>query len=79
MGNIRNYWPRFWMRFAGLNCFGRVATRLAALFVPPYKSRCYLASLNAEGYIAPSANIDHSELLLGGNVFIGDLVVIYRS
>ena len=31
------------MRRSGLSPFGRVATRLAVLFVAPYKGRIYLA------------------------------------
>lgn len=67
------------MHFAGLNRFGRIATRLATWFVPPYKSRCYLARLNAKGYIAPDASIQHDGLRLGGHIFIGDRVVIYQA
>lgn len=67
------------MRFAGLSRFGRIATRLAAWFTPPYKSRCQLARLNAKGYIAPNASIHHKGLQLGANVFIGDRVVIYQA
>lgn len=67
------------MHFAGLSRVGRIATRLATWFVPPYKSRCYLAGLNSKGYIAPSSSIHHGCLRLGGNVFIGDRVVIYQA
>jgi acetyltransferase-like isoleucine patch superfamily enzyme len=76
---MRNHWVQFWMLFAGLSSVGRIATRLATLFAPPYKSRCYLAGLNSRGYIAPSASIHHDRLHLGRNVFIGDRVVIYHS
>ena len=67
------------MRYAGLSYSGRIATRLATWFTPPYKSRCCLAHLNPKGYIAPSATINHDGLQLGGNVFIGDRVVIYQT
>ena len=76
---IKNLWTRFWMRFAGLSRPGRIATRLATWFVPPYKSRCSLARLNQKGYIAPDASIHHGSLQLGANIFIGDRVVIYQS
>lgn len=67
------------MRWAGLSPFGRIATRLAVWFVPPYKARHYLSLLNSQGYIAPSAVIHHSDLQLGANVFISDRVVIFQE
>jgi acetyltransferase-like isoleucine patch superfamily enzyme len=67
------------MRQAGLSPFGRMATRLAIWFVPPFYSRCRLARLNPKGYVAPSAEIHHEYMRLGANVFIGDRVVIYRD
>ena len=72
-------WSRFWMQFAGFGYFGRIATRLATWFAPPYKERRYLARYNAKGYIAPNATIHHSKLQLGANVFIGDRVTIFQS
>lgn len=76
---IRRLWARAWMSLSGPGGFGRLATRMAALFTPPYKSRCYLASCTAKGYIAPNARIFHGGLQLGENVFIGDRVVIYQA
>ncbi|MGB9716149.1 MAG: acyltransferase [Thermodesulfovibrionales bacterium] len=67
------------MHYAGLGPFGRIATRLATWFVPPYKARCYLAYLNTNGYISPSASIFHDDLQLHNNIFIGDRVVIYKA
>lgn len=72
-------WSRFWMQFAGLGYFGRIATHLATWFAPPYKQRRYLARYNAKGYIAPNAIIHHNNLQLGANVFIGDRVTIFQS
>jgi acetyltransferase-like isoleucine patch superfamily enzyme len=79
MAKVQNVWARFWMRYAGLSRFGRVATRLAACFAPPYKGRRYLARLNPHGYIAPKAIIHNVDLLLGANVFIDDHVIIYQG
>lgn len=76
---IKYLWTRFWMSFAGLSSFGRIATHLATWFVPPYYGRCYLARLNRKGYISPTATIYHDGLRLGENVFIGDRVVIYQD
>lgn len=63
------------MHRADLSPFGRIATRLAAWFAPPYTARFYLARLNLQGYIDPSAIINHANLRLGANVFIADRVV----
>lgn len=72
-------WSKFWMRFAGLGYFGRIATRLATWFAPPYKGRRHLARYNSKGYVAPNATIHHANLQLGANVFIGDRVVIFQD
>lgn len=79
MGKWNSLWIRFWMRFAGLSLIGRIATRLATWFAPPYHGRCYLAYLNPKGYISPSATIYHSDSHLGNNVFIGDRVIIFQD
>jgi acetyltransferase-like isoleucine patch superfamily enzyme len=76
---VKHFWTRFWMHFAGLDTFGRIATRLATWFVPPYKGRGYLANLNTQGYISPKASIFHDDLQLHNNIFIGDRVVIYKA
>jgi acetyltransferase-like isoleucine patch superfamily enzyme len=79
VGSFKVYWPRLWMRFAGLGTFGRMATRLATWFAPPLYDRCYLAWLNDKGYISPYATIYHNDLRLGPKVFIGDRVLIYQD
>lgn len=75
---LQNKWTRFWMRSAGLSRFGRIATRLATWFAPPHKARIRLAKMNPQGYIANSVTIYHSDLRLGGNVFIDERVVIFQ-
>lgn len=67
------------MRFAGLSPFGRIATNLASLFVPPFYGRQYLATLNPNGYISPSATIHHADLRLSKGIFIDDRVLIYQD
>jgi acetyltransferase-like isoleucine patch superfamily enzyme len=74
---VKAMWARFWMRHAGLGPLGRVATRLASLFSPPYKARAHLAHLSVKGYIAPSASIYHDGLELKEHVFVGDRVVVF--
>jgi len=71
-------WTNFWMRCSGLSPFGRIATRFAAWFAPPHKSRVYLANMNPKGYIAASATVYHADLRLGRNVFIDERVVIFQ-
>ena len=78
-GTVTTIWSLFWMRFAGLSYFGRIATWLATWFVPPYKERRRLARYSSKGYISPSATIDHTNLQLGAHVFIGDRVVIFQD
>lgn len=72
-------WIRFWMLFAGLSLYGRIATRLATWFAPPYYGRENLSWWNAKGYISPSADIHHNDLQLGPNIFIDDRVLIYQG
>jgi len=72
-------WAFFWMQFAGLSYFGRIATSIATWFAPPYQGRRSLARYNSKGYIAPSATIHHTELQLGANIFINDRVTIFQD
>ncbi|HNR29666.1 MAG TPA: acyltransferase [Candidatus Hydrogenedentes bacterium] len=73
------WWTVFWMRFAGTGRCGRLATRLATWFAPPYKGRRYLARLHPRGFISPAAEIDFAALRSGANVFIDDRVVVHRA
>lgn len=79
MFNVKLRWARFWVQRAGHTRFGRMASWLASLFTPPYKARAGLARLSPRGYISPSAAIQHNDLRLGKNVFIGDRVAIYKT
>jgi acetyltransferase-like isoleucine patch superfamily enzyme len=74
-----NIWIRFWMQYAGLSFSGRLSTRLASWFAPPYTKRFYLARLSQKGYIDPGAIIHHANLHLGSHVFIDDRVIISQS
>jgi len=76
---VKDLWACLWMHFAGLRTFGRIATRLATWFVPPYIGRSYLARLNPKGYISPSATIYHADLKLGANIFIDNDVMIFQD
>lgn len=67
------------MKLAGPGPFGRLATRLATLAAPRFFKRLWLADLNPRGYIAPSAEIDHSDLRLGKNIFVGERVKIIQD
>jgi acetyltransferase-like isoleucine patch superfamily enzyme len=72
-------WIRFWMRYANMKGFGRIASLFVSWFAPPHKARVYLAYMNSRGYIEPSATIYHSKLRLGTNIFIGDHVIIFEG
>jgi acetyltransferase-like isoleucine patch superfamily enzyme len=76
---IQRKWIRFWMHFAGPGRFGRIATRLATLFVASYKNRYFLAKLYPHGYIAPDASVCRKRLELGRHVYIGGRVIIYQG
>lgn len=67
------------MKFTGPGRLGRFATRLAILFVPPYKATVPLARLTDRGFIAPSAVLHHGNLTLGRHIYIGDRVTIFEG
>ena len=67
------------MRLAGLGTFGRIATRLAAMFAPPYMARFYLARLTKNSFVDPRAEICHDDLTLGPHVFLADRVIAYKA
>ena len=67
------------MRFAGIDRFGRIATWMAGMFMPPYMARISLARMSANGYVSTKAEIVHSLLRIGKHVFIDDGVLIYQD
>ncbi|MEO5917528.1 MAG: acyltransferase [Luteolibacter sp.] len=68
-----------WLRRSGPGRFGKLAASLASWGTAPYHGRAFLADLQPEGFIAPSASISHQGLKLGRNVYIGDKVVASSS
>jgi len=76
---IKKKWAYFWMRYSGLTPLGRVCTRLALWFTPPFSGRQHLAALNSKGFVSPSATIHHDDLRLSKGVFIDDRVLIYQD
>jgi acetyltransferase-like isoleucine patch superfamily enzyme len=67
------------MHFAGVGLTGRLATRMAVIFAPPYMARFYLARLTDNPYVDPLAVIHHADLSLGAHAFIADRVIIYQA
>lgn len=67
------------MRIAGLGTFGRIATRLAAMFAPPYMARFYLARITKNPFVDPRAEICHDGLTLGPHAFLADRVIVYKA
>ena len=76
---IEYHWSRTWMRFSGISYFGRLASRLARVPMPPYFGCVPLAKLYSHGYISPTAIIHHNTLKRGKHCFIGDNVIIYQD
>lgn len=64
---------------AGISFWGRFATRMAELFVPPFYGRHSLALSNRKGYISPRASLYGGDLKFGPNIFIDDSVLIFQG
>ncbi len=79
MKRLKKHWAGFWMRFAGTGRAGRLAMALAAVCFPPHYRRVGLAHLHPNGYIAWSAIIHHTRLILGKSVFIDDRCMIFQN
>jgi acetyltransferase-like isoleucine patch superfamily enzyme len=76
---FKRAWMKFWMRRSGLGPGGRLATRLATWFAPPYRARVMLARLSPRGYVDPGVTIHHDDVRLGRHVFIGKDVTIFQT
>lgn len=76
---MRRQWERFWMSLAGLSTTGRIASRLAAAFAPPYMARFYLARITSNPFVDPQAVINHDGLVLGAHAFVADRVIVYKA
>ena len=79
MFNLKYRWTRFWVKRGGVSGFGKLASWIATLFVPPYKGRTHLARIAPQGFVSPKAELQHNDLQLGKHVFIGDRVQIFRT
>ena len=77
--DYRQRWIQYWMRRAGRDYKGRIATWMASLFAPPYKDARFLSIMNPVGYISPHSTIGRKGVEFGKNVFIDDRVTIYRA
>jgi len=78
-GRLTRRWIRFWVRMNGAGPGGRVASRLAALFAPPHLGQVKLAHMFPRGYIDSSAEIYHSTLYLGRNVYLAPRVLVFEN
>lgn len=76
---MKEKWIRFWMKYAGTNFLGRIATKNAELFAPPYFRRTLLSFYNPKGYVSTKAIIYHDKIIFGKNIFIGDRVRIFND
>lgn len=52
---------------------------MACRNTPPYHQRAFLADLAPRGFIDPDACVNHPDLRLGENVFLGGHVIITRN
>jgi acetyltransferase-like isoleucine patch superfamily enzyme len=75
---VERRWIRFWMRFAGLSPWGRLATWMASIIAHPHKARVYLARMNPRGYISTKAVIFHGDFHHGRHIFVDDRVVLFQ-
>ena len=76
---IKYFWAIIWMRLAGRSIFGRFASRVASLSMPPYYGCVPLARFNTNGYISSTAVLHHDTLKSGIYCFIGDRVTIFKD
>lgn len=67
------------MRFASPAFPGRLAFGLAALAAPPYKGARVLATMTDRGFVAFSAKLFGTHIVLGKHSFVGDDVVLYQN
>ena len=76
---LRYRWEKFWMRLSGRSWSGRLATRIATLFAPPYMARIHMARFGKKPFVDPKAVIHHKQLDLGPNTFVADRVIVYQA
>jgi len=67
------------MGYSGFGFWGKLATRVATIGIPPYYERCRLSAFHPNGYISFRATIHHQELHLNKRVFIDDHVFVYQD
>jgi acetyltransferase-like isoleucine patch superfamily enzyme len=73
---VKSIWKRSWMRYAGRQGFGRLASRMAAIGTEPYHGRAVLSFMRPEGFVAHTASVSHVDVRLGKHVYLGDRVTI---
>lgn len=77
--SLSTLWVRFWMRYAGLNFLGRVASRFVAYGGVTYKDAAELAYNYSNGFFSPYSTFPKKEFSLGKHVFVDDRVTIFRK
>ncbi len=71
-------WRIFWLSRSSTRPLGRLAARLAAWGVGPYRHQIALSWMTNKGYISPRAELIDIEPELGRQVYIGDRTVLAR-
>lgn len=82
--SLRSFGPWWWWMWTGMQLsdwpvLGRVALRLAALPLGPYRQTWPLARISSKPYVSPRADIACSELHVDPRCWIDDFVTIYGS
>jgi acetyltransferase-like isoleucine patch superfamily enzyme len=76
---FRTAWVRGFAAGSSLPLVGRTCTRLAVLWLGPYKARRRYISLTGRSYVSPRADVHCPGLKIGGRCFIDDGVTIYSK
>jgi len=63
--------------FGDWRLVGRTACRLAKMGLPPHYGLWPLANVSPKGYVAPSAEVSHTNFEFGEHCFIGEQSLIY--
>lgn len=72
-------WRRNWMKLAHHDLFGRLASRLAQIGLPPMYGRMALVRLHPRGFFSPNAVVHHSGFSAGRQCYLADGVRIYQD
>jgi len=73
------FWRKYLMKLAHVPVLGKLARRLAGLGLASLYGKLELVKFHSNGYISPTARLDHANLSCDGKAYIGDNVLFYRD